>query len=114
MRWQSIATDWEYFKPKVKRHWDALSEEQIECINGSYERLVECLQSSYGRSVEVVKDDIREWCFSFGEEQVREEALRTPLDELCETPAAIAVVSRNEPGALNECRLPDQPQGALA
>jgi uncharacterized protein YjbJ (UPF0337 family) len=89
MRWQSIAIDWEYFKPKVKRHWTALSDQQLESINGSYERLVQCLEESYGLSMEVVKDDIREWCFSFGEEQVREEELRTPLDELCEAPPAL-------------------------
>jgi|GEM_PF-1136120 hypothetical protein len=114
MRWQSIAIDWEYFKPKAKRHWLALTDGQLDSIDGSYERLVECLQASYGLSTEVVKDDIREWCFSFGEEPLGEKALRTPLDELCEMPAAIALIARNEPGLLGERRAAaEHPLGAL-
>jgi uncharacterized protein YjbJ (UPF0337 family) len=69
MRWQSIATDWKYYVLKAKRHWVALSDQQLASINGSYDRLVECLQESYGLSVDAVKDDIREWCATFGEEE---------------------------------------------
>ncbi len=71
MRWQTIATDWSYYLPKARRHWLALSDTQLATINGSYERLVECLQESYGLSAEVVRDDIREWCMTFGDEEPR-------------------------------------------
>lgn len=96
MRWQAIASDWEYFRPKVKRHWTSLTDSQLDRVNGSYDRLVECLQESYGLSADVVKDDVREWCFSFGEEELREEALRTPLDEMCDTPAPRGGLAHNE------------------
>lgn len=99
MRWQALAADWEYYKPKVKRHWEALSDAQLDSIQGHYERLVEYLQASYGLSAEVVKDDIREWCFSFGEEALREEALRTPLDDLCEAAPAAAPLAAGPSGA---------------
>lgn len=68
MRWNSIAIDWGYYLPKAKRHWLALSEEQLATINGDHERLVDCLQESYGLSSEVAKDDIRDWCSEFGDE----------------------------------------------
>ena len=71
MRWQTIATDWSYYVQKAKRHWVVLSEQQLASINGSYDRLVECLQESYGLSTDAVKDDIREWCTTFGEEELQ-------------------------------------------
>lgn len=71
MGWQTIATDWSYYLAKAKRHWLALTDSQLATINGSYERLVECLQESYGLSADVVRDDIREWCMTFGDEEPR-------------------------------------------
>ena len=81
MRWQTIATDWSYYVLKAKRHWVALSDQQLASINGSYDRLVECLQESYGLSTDAVKDDIREWCTTFGEDELQSSLASGALHE---------------------------------
>jgi hypothetical protein len=82
MRWQSIATDWGYYLPKARRHWLALSDGQLATINGSYDRLVACLQESYGLSADVVKEDIQEWCTTFGEEELSCQTPAHPIEPL--------------------------------
>ncbi len=104
MRWQAIATDWNYYLPKAKRHWLALSDQQLAAINGSYDRLVECLQQSYGLSTEVVKEDIREWCATFGDDD-----LRLSLDAGYEPGFSSAAHVLQESTFLNERRYPRRP-----
>src|SRR5579862_3983396 len=103
MRWQKIATDWSYYLPKARRHWLALSDEQLASINGSYDRLVECLQASYGLSADVVKEDIREWCTTFGEEELQ--PLSGAAGELAPA-AAHSLISLNEPKRLSARHFP--------
>jgi hypothetical protein len=81
MRWQTIATDWNYYVLKAKRHWVALSDQQLAYIDGSYDRLVECLQESYGLSTDAVIDDIREWCTTFGEDELPSSLASGALNE---------------------------------
>jgi hypothetical protein len=104
MRWQAISTDWSYYLPKARRHWLALSDQQLAVINGSYERLVECLQESYGLSTDVVKEDIREWCATFGDDD-----LRSSLDSGYEPSFSSAARVFQESTFLNERHYPRRP-----
>lgn len=104
MRWQAIAIDWSYYLPRAKRHWLALSDQQLAAINGSYDRLVECLQESYGLSTEVVKEDIREWCATFGDDD-----LRSPLDGAYEPSFSSAARVFQESTFLSARRYPRRP-----
>jgi hypothetical protein len=106
MRWQTIGTDWSYYLPKAKRHWLALTDSQLAAINGSYERLVECLQQSYGLSADVVKDDIREWCMTFGDEEPRS-APEPAADALGARPTT--TVPLGEASRINERHFPRRP-----
>ena len=74
MQWQTIATDWNYYLPKARRHWLALSDAQLATIDGRFDRLVECLQESYGLSADVVEEDIQEWCSTFGDQSAAEQS----------------------------------------
>jgi hypothetical protein len=107
MRWQTIAIDWSYYLPKAKRHWLALTDSQLAAINGSYERLVECLQKSYGLSAEVVREDIREWCTTFGDEEPR-----SPSEPSTEAPGARPTATERplgEASRVNERHFPRRP-----
>jgi hypothetical protein len=104
MRWQAISTDWTYYLPKARRHWLALSDQQLAAINGSYERLVECLQESYGLSTDVVKEDILEWCATFGDDD-----LRSSLDGGYEPSFSSAARVFQESTFLNERHYPRRP-----
>lgn len=71
MRWEQIEVKWCDYRARAKRHWLELSDEQLNLIRGRRELLVDSLQESYGLPREVADEQIREWCTTFGEDEVQ-------------------------------------------
>jgi hypothetical protein len=69
MKWQRIEIEWNYYLPKARRHWLALSDSQAAAIKGDYQCLVECLREAYALAREDAVEAIHEWCLTFGEEE---------------------------------------------
>lgn len=65
MHWDEIQTRWRDFRPLAQRRWAALTEEQIDSVNGRRARLVEHLVSSYALTPEAADLAIAAWCMTF-------------------------------------------------
>jgi uncharacterized protein YjbJ (UPF0337 family) len=65
MRWDEIQTRWVEYRPLAKRRWLALSDDQLETIDGRQEQLAVSLQASYGVTREVADREIEAWCTTF-------------------------------------------------
>jgi len=61
MNWERIEVNWKHFKHNAKRHWVKLSEEELEVIAGSRERLAEKIRQVYGISREIAEKQLASW-----------------------------------------------------
>lgn len=68
MRWEEIETRWLRYRPLAKRRWLALSDQQLDAINGRRELLCEILQERYGVSRDIADLEIDTWCTTFDDE----------------------------------------------
>jgi uncharacterized protein YjbJ (UPF0337 family) len=69
MKWQEIETRWLKFRPLARRRWLALSDENLDEINGRRESLSEILQQRYGVSRDIAELEIDTWCATFDDEE---------------------------------------------
>jgi len=70
MRWERIGIHWDDYRVRAKRHWVELSDRQLELVHGDRELLMDSLQESYGLPRDIADEQIREWCTTFGEDEV--------------------------------------------
>jgi len=69
MRWQEIEVHWLEYRPLAKRRWLALSDQQLDAINGRRELLSQTLQTRYGVSRDTAELEIDTWCTTFDDEE---------------------------------------------
>jgi uncharacterized protein YjbJ (UPF0337 family) len=55
------AGKWKQMKGEVKRQWGKLTDDDIDQINGSSEKLTGLLQERYGKSRDETEREIKEW-----------------------------------------------------
>lgn len=69
MKWDEIKIHWLEYRPLAKRRWLALSDEQLEVINGQRQLLSQSLQATYGVSRDIAELQIDTWATTFDDEE---------------------------------------------
>jgi len=49
---------WNQFKGEVKKEWGKLTNDDVDMINGEYDKLVGRIQERYGRSREEAREEV--------------------------------------------------------
>jgi uncharacterized protein YjbJ (UPF0337 family) len=52
---------WKQLRGRVRQEWGKLTDDQIDQINGSYDRLVGVLQENYGYTRERAEEEANRW-----------------------------------------------------
>jgi uncharacterized protein YjbJ (UPF0337 family) len=68
MKWDRIEVRWLEYRPFAKRRWLALSDAQLEVINGRRDLLADSLQKSYGLTRDTAELEIEDWCTTFDDD----------------------------------------------
>lgn len=61
MNWDRIEGNWKQFKGKVREKWGKLTDDELETIAGSKDRLVGALQEKYGVAKDEAERQLTEW-----------------------------------------------------
>lgn len=61
MNWDQIEGNWKQFKGKIREKWGRFTDDELESIAGSKDRLVGALQEKYGVAKEEAERQLREW-----------------------------------------------------
>ena len=69
LSWQEVQTQWPRFYPEARAAWPELSEEELERVDGSYDRFVSALQARYGLESAAAKGQVQAWLVRLGSEQ---------------------------------------------
>jgi uncharacterized protein YjbJ (UPF0337 family) len=64
MDWNRVEGNWKQIKGKVREKWGRLTDDDLEVINGSRERLEGKLQERYGFARDQIHKDIHDWVSS--------------------------------------------------
>jgi uncharacterized protein YjbJ (UPF0337 family) len=61
MNWDRIEGNWKQFKGTVKQQWGKLTDDQIDEIEGSRDRLAGKIQESYGIGRDEADRQVKDW-----------------------------------------------------
>jgi uncharacterized protein YjbJ (UPF0337 family) len=61
MNWDRISGNWTRYKGNAKRHWDKLSDEQLDLTAGKREMLAAQVEHAYGISKEQAERRVASW-----------------------------------------------------
>jgi uncharacterized protein YjbJ (UPF0337 family) len=61
MNWDQIEGKWKQLKGSVKQEWGKLTDDDLDYINGSREKLIGKLQERYGIKREDAQDRMTKW-----------------------------------------------------
>ncbi len=61
MNWDIIQGQWKQFKGNVKQQWGKLTDDELDVIEGSRDKLAGKLQERYGWSREEADNQINDW-----------------------------------------------------
>lgn len=61
MNWDRVAGNWKQLKGEVRLKWAKLTDDDLDMIEGSREKLVGRLQELYGISKDEAERQIEEW-----------------------------------------------------
>ena len=61
MNWDQIEGKWTQMKGEVRRKWGKLTDDDLEIIGGSKDKLVGRIQERYGIAKEVAEKQLDEW-----------------------------------------------------
>jgi uncharacterized protein YjbJ (UPF0337 family) len=61
MDWKQISSKWDQFKGSVKQEWGKLTDDDLDYIAGTRDRLVGRLQEKYGVSEEEAERQAERW-----------------------------------------------------
>ncbi|MGA2983938.1 MAG: CsbD family protein [Terriglobia bacterium] len=62
MNWDQIAGKWSQIKGAVRQKWGKLTDDDLEVIAGSKDKLVGRIQERYGIAKEQAQRQLDEWC----------------------------------------------------
>jgi uncharacterized protein YjbJ (UPF0337 family) len=58
---EKVRIEWVNLKPKIKKHWQKLTEEDLNQLNGNVGGLVNVLRKRYGYGKTQAEIEINEW-----------------------------------------------------
>ena len=61
MNSDQIAGNWQQLRGRIKEQWSKLTDDDLEMVNGQYERLIGRIQARYGMTRELAEHAVREW-----------------------------------------------------
>jgi uncharacterized protein YjbJ (UPF0337 family) len=61
MEWSDVATNWTGFRVRIKEQWSQLTDEQLDLVAGSRERLIGRIREVYGISQEQTEKQVSAW-----------------------------------------------------
>jgi uncharacterized protein YjbJ (UPF0337 family) len=61
MNWDQIEGNWKQFKGKIREKWGKLTDDELESMAGSKDRLVGAIQEKYGIAKDEAERQLREW-----------------------------------------------------
>jgi uncharacterized protein YjbJ (UPF0337 family) len=62
MNWDQVAGKWMQMKGEVRQRWGMLTDNDVEVVAGSKDRLVGRIQERYGIAKEVAEKQLDDWC----------------------------------------------------
>lgn len=62
MNKEQFAGYWKQFRGSARETWGKLTSDDMDQVEGKYEKLVGKLQERYGHSKEQAEKEIQEWC----------------------------------------------------
>jgi uncharacterized protein YjbJ (UPF0337 family) len=73
MDWHQVAGEWQHFREKVRDQWHYLTDEDLDYIDGSYDRLTERLCDKCGLKEEgAAKQAVDDWLSAMGHARMRD------------------------------------------
>ena len=64
-----LKNQWSWIKEEAQDHWDDFSREEVEQINGEWNKLVRKLQEKYGYSRSEAEEEIEYFMSEIGEDE---------------------------------------------
>jgi uncharacterized protein YjbJ (UPF0337 family) len=61
MNWDDLAHKWEQFKGGVKQEWGKFTDDDLDFIAGTRDRLIDRLQDKYGMTEAEAERQAEEW-----------------------------------------------------
>jgi uncharacterized protein YjbJ (UPF0337 family) len=61
MNWDRIEGNWKQFKGNAKQQWGKLTDDQLDVVAGSRERLAGKIQEAYGLTKDEAENQIAAW-----------------------------------------------------
>ena len=61
MNTDQMAGNWHQLRGRIREQWGKLTDDDLEMVNGQYERLVGRIQARYGMTRELAEHAVREW-----------------------------------------------------
>ena len=68
-----LKNQWSWIKEEAQDHWDYFSREEVEQINGEWNKLVRKLQEKYGYSRTEAEEEIEYFMSEIGEDDDEDE-----------------------------------------
>lgn len=62
VNWDQIAGRWSQMKGSIRQKWGKLTDDDLEVVAGSKDKLVGRLQERYGLKKEAAQRQLDEWC----------------------------------------------------
>ena len=54
-----LASEWKTLREPIRKNWKALTEDDVDQIDGHFDVLVDLLQEKYGYSKPLAEDDVK-------------------------------------------------------
>jgi len=61
MNWDEIGAKWMQFKGSAKQKWGKLTDDDLDCVAGTHQRLIGRLQEKYGNTKDEAERQAEEW-----------------------------------------------------
>lgn len=74
MHWKQLEVHWPYFKGTVRGKWRALTQDDLDHIDGRRDQLLGVLQYRYGRTRDEVEREVSEF-----ERDISDARMRVPV-----------------------------------
>lgn len=65
-----LASEWKELREQARQHWKALTEDDLNQIDGHFDVLVDLLQEKYGYSKPLAEDDVKRFIHEHQAERV--------------------------------------------